>query len=252
MMFKKSSKYVVEYKTREDAAEALKEDERVKEIRIYNDQRNSEEDGGIEFMAVETQPIKPKRIKPGLEPMVISSVGSYFIWLQKQIRSEARNEPTGDRNSNGELIYKTVYDKIPYLQIRVNRRFGPFCYGSHQPHLVEPEDWEHGICWGTAQSAIGHIINNCDWYWAVKYCLDLLEDWDDDDIEIPSFAIYFFEAQLNENPKLKNKLIEAVKKLYDDKNSEFYVRYHGSRDQELDYHSHFHRYGIGKIRRGEQ
>ena len=260
-MFKKSGKYVLEYKTREDAAEALKEDLRIKDIRVYDDnhghirESNGEE---IEYLAVETNPLTPKRIKPGLESLSLGSVGSYFIWIKKKFNINRHDEPTGEKYEDGSPKYKTVRDYTPYLSIKLQRRFGSFVYGSHQPHMVEPDDWD-GICWGTAQGDIGNITENCDWYWAVKYCLDLLEDWDDDDIEITSFALYLVESQLNENPKLKPKLIKALKKLYD-KGDDFYEAYHGysydnqgrPTESEYDQQEYFYKYGIGKIRPEEK
>jgi hypothetical protein len=229
---KRSSEYVVEYKTREDAKKAILKDSRVKDVKIVDIFNCNGRLTGYQMVVI-TNGLMPARVKPGLEPLIKGPTGEYEIYIRQPF------------SSDGTMLRN-------HLDVRISRRYC-MVQDRIQTHITHDDDWNQ-MCWGSAAEDVGQIRDKLDWYWLSEYALNLIEDFDDGSLGIVSVAMNLFFFQLNYNPKLKNKLVSALKKIYADTKSSFYKEYSGNLgtndsdyriDKKYDRYEYFKQYGIG-------
>lgn len=96
-------------------------------------------------------------------------------------------------------------------KISIGRKQKKFIVGRDHTHFMDEEE---GQCWGEVCDEIDTIIRNKDWYWTVKYCLELLQDLDDKNY-IDSRGIVdsiFLQLQLQDSQSPEQDILRKGKK----------------------------------------
>ena len=141
---RKRNEYKVEY-TKAQAKKLLLQDERIDKITM-----------GIIKMIVVTKPFIPKGFEG--DSIFIYPVGTYKITLTKMISKIGikivRMEGYVQHTPGGNKEWYTPH---------INRYY----YSEHG---------ENGICWGSILEEMRIMQENKDWYWIVKRCLELIND----------------------------------------------------------------------------
>ena len=107
-------------------------------------------------------------------------------------------------------IYLTHHKNRKYISINILRDGGDIDDNIHHIHSIYGCD--DNICWGNAYVEIEIIKRNKDWYWTVVYCLDLLEDFEDDTYGELEGIDFQCQAQLGfmDNDEFEIKLMNKV------------------------------------------
>jgi hypothetical protein len=208
---KKTNQYIVEY-TLKQAVQKLKEDDRVKLVCSCPFFENGPNKGNMMF--IHTNSITPRTFKPGLSKLIKGSTGEYLIYIKEDKSIQLVPDDKG-------ALYN---EENIRLRVKIARKLGTIGCSIH-PHVVGRDFG--GICWGSANEDIEIISKNLDWYWVGRYALNLLEDWDDGQLNILTIAYFMFFSQLQHNStnrQIKASLIKEIRNLYST-NKEFREQY---------------------------
>ena len=187
---RRRKEYEVEY-TKSQAKEMLLRNERIAKITM-----------GFNKMTITTHPFIPKGF-PG-DKLFIYPVGTYIITLKKGLSKIGINIV---RKEGYVQQWWTGHEE--WYSLHINKTYGSQ-YG------------ENGICWGSICSEMRTMQRNNDWFWIVKGCLDLINDFkyntfsENDMISRASYMIDYVgddenakreikEAVKSKNPKFKNE-----------------------------------------------
>lgn len=112
-------------------------------------------------MIIKTVPIKPTDV--GFKDMILVPFGTFTIKLTE---------------FSTTLHIDIIYDgKITYAP---------------NPHL----NFTGGLCWGNAEEEVEIIRSYKDWFWLAKRCLDLIDDFEDEDWCDLDLVALFIKLQL--------------------------------------------------------